>query len=193
MTLLEAYTITKPFYTNYEKEKPFLSSEISLIKTKINGMTRHYFWVRNSEGKTVEKLISKKKYDSYNIKEEVNSIMLIKKIEENMFITSVGLVSEEEFYKAEDIMENTKYLKRREVEIDSLYLDVKGRELIYIGTLIVKPEHATKSEYKFQLFDIEMERFIDFASVKLVEFSSIYKENIYVNIGRFESESKRLR
>ena len=193
MTLLEAYKITKSFKTYFRKEKPFLTSEVLLIKKDNYGRTIHYYWVLNPDGNRIKQIMSKNKYDSYNIKEisDPKYTMLMKEIEANMFLTSVGLVIEEDFYLAEDIMENTEFLKRKDLEIDSVYLDIKGREFLYTGDLIINPGKR-ETLYKSQLFDLKKELFIHFTSIKLVEFSYKYKKTININHS-IKSESKRLK
>jgi len=195
MTILEAYNITKSFQTYFGKEKPFLSSEIMLIKIKNFNRLIHYYWFVGQNGNRIKKTMSKKTYDSYIVKEIENtsSNKSLKKIDESLFLTSVGLVSEEDFYKAEDIMENTKFLKRRDLEIDSVYLDIKGREFLYIGDLIINPENRKEKIYKSQLLNLENKMFIYFSSLKLVKFSHKYKKEVSLdNITMFKSESKRL-
>jgi len=193
MTLLEAYNITRVFETNYEKEKPFSSSEIELIKTTIDKKVKYYYWIHHHEDdRIIAKMMSKKKYNSYDIKEKHNNIMTKKRIEEKMFLTSIGLVSEEDFYLAEDIMENTKFLKKKDLEIDSVYLDVKGREFLYTGNLIMNQGYMTEKIYKSQLFDIKNNRFLNLSSLKLVEFSYEYKKDIHIDI-IYTAESKRLK
>jgi len=203
MTILEAYNITKSFntnyfqinyfQTNYEKEKPFLSSEITLIKTIVEKKLKHYYLAPNADDRIISKAISKKKYDSYQIKEEILPQMSKKRIKEEMFFTSVGLISEEDFYLAEDIMENTDFLKRKDLEIDSVYLDIKGREFLYTGDLIMNPKKRREQKYKSQLLSLKNKIFIHLTSVNLLEFSHKYKEDICIRVTDFKSESKRLK
>jgi len=193
MTLLEAYNITRTFETNYEKVKPFSSSEIDLIKTTIDEKVKYYYWVHHhEEDRIIAKTMSKKKYNSYDIKEDHNSVITKKTIKEKMFLTLVGLVTEEDFYLAEDIMENTKFLKKKDLDIDSVYLDIKGRELLYTGNLIMNQGYITEKTYKSQLFNIKKSRFLNVSSLKLVKFSYKYKKNIHINL-IYKSESKRLK
>ena len=48
-------------------------------------------------------------------------------------LRSIGLISLEEFYEAEDIMENFIKLKKRDLEINKIYTSINEKKYKYIG------------------------------------------------------------
>lgn len=104
------------------------------------------------------------------------------------YLTSVGFISEQKFYEAQEFIElNTKKFKKEDLEPGEIYIISKGKEVIIIGELTLRYINNEKGllskkteDTDFLLFSLEENRYIKLLSVKLVSFKDVLKEKIYL-------------
>jgi len=177
MDLKRAKEIYKSFIRNNEKITPVLSMN---WKIKTDGtLVRIY----SEELDKTFTLISKDSFiDKYLLNRDYNIENEI--IKGSYFYTSVGLISEEDYYEAEDIIEkNKKSIREIDLEKGHVYKSDKGFEYIYIGALDIllierKGVIYEKEFFKTDsfLYDREKEKVVNKSSIKLVKE---IEENIF--------------
>ena len=102
-----------------------------------------------------------------------------------VYITSKGTVEYEEYLLAQDILENTKRIKKRDIVETHTYLSSKGKKYIYLGKFKYKKKTAIEikrmnyleyDKYRYgqklefnYLLDVEHDRLVKLSSVKLIE------------------------
>ena len=179
-----AKEITKPFIRIYQKRKPILSSEWNLKIRTVQGKNK----INLYDG---EKIVDFITYESFiedysfnpNLKLENNKII------GNYFYTTVGLVNEETYYTAEDILENkVNYIDDEDLKLNTYYLSDKGDKLLYIGDIDLKlliKENDTlykedfKSNKYFYNFNKER-KLINIRKIKILD--ELYKNKDSVEI-----------
>ena len=82
-------------------------------------------------------------------------------IKSNFIFTSKGFIDIETFYLAQDIYNSFNFIKKRDIKEGYKYLDILGRELIYI-----KDRHSV---YDDQLFNFKIKYLYHRSSIKLTE------------------------
>ena len=198
MTTLEAYHITRKFKTSFKDATPALYININLHKqtTVQNKNVKYFIKIFENDNVFFSKRTSKEVYESFKIKEDASANEVyhhkIKNIERPYYFTSIGLVDEETFFLAEDIMENLTFIKKKELEIDSVYKSIQGKEYLFIGEISINNDFADSDIYSYQLLSLNDKRFLNLASIKLIEYVREQKKDVLLIRTDISSESKKL-
>ena len=190
MTTKESFDITKAYTKNGFKFKPEIKSgyyfhfkfgEVYLSNVDLNDFN-------------LQK-ISLKQFNK--LKYKINQTRLIEMKERFSFpyninnndvfeilgfyaFTSIGLVSEEDFYLAEDMIENQITIKKNNLEIGMVYESNTGKEYIHIGEIrITSGEEETHNLGK-TLYDISAGKTRRIDAVKLI--NELRKNNNKYNL-----------
>jgi len=94
-------------------------------------------------------------------------------------ITSIGLITMDEFYLAQDFIEKQQKIKYMDMEINQTYLSNTGKKYIFLGDLISR--YGTNINYllKDSIFDISLSKIVKLNSIKLIEeINNDYSEKI---------------
>ena len=149
MDLRRAKEITRNFIRNGKKESPIFTTDW-IIKPSDED-DKIYIKSKSLEKKIY--LCTKTDFvDLYLF----NSDYLI---EDKLFkgfyvLTSIGLITENNFYKAQDIVEkNEKSIPEAQMNVGSFYLSDKGREYLYLGTLKIEGIYLNSQILKKVKFD----------------------------------------
>ena len=172
-----AKKITKPFVRFYKRRKPILSSEWNFKIRTFETKRRHKKKVNLYNG---EKIVDVLSFNSYVENYSFNSSIKLddNKIIGNYFFTSVGLVNEDTYYEAEDILENkVNYIKNKDLKINRFYLSNKGDKLLYIGSidlklLIKEDDILYKEEFKSHKYfynENEERQLINIRDIKILK------------------------
>ena len=173
MHIKEARNITRNFIRNGNEFTPVLASDWKMsfdrILTIYSDIEQTSFSIR-SDNLIKEYLLN----SNFNVKNDL--------IIGNYYHTSVGLVSEDDFYLAETTIEqNLIKFKKEDLEIGKNYLSDKGVSYLYLGILEVKVIELCDSllEKDFLktpelLWDIRNKKCIKLSSIKIIkEFEQI--------------------
>jgi len=106
-------------------------------------------------------------------------------------MTSIGLVKEEDFLLAEDILENTPKIKKKDLIIGNRYKSILGKEYIYLDSIEYALFNVPFLNSEYLLYDIKRKKRVNLSSIHLVEEIEnndifdiiIFSENIPTNIG----------
>ena len=84
-------------------------------------------------------------------------------------ITSIGLITMDEFYLAQDFIEKQQKIKKTNMEFKQTYLSNKGKKYIFLGDLL--SNYGTNIIYSLKdcLFDISLSKIVKLNSIKLIE------------------------
>ena len=165
MTNERAYNITRSFVSMgslFEKEdKRF--TETSLFKGRLfylnDVIYPFYFYVKN---------FSKEKNIKENIleithKNEVDSITF----KNPLYFTSVGIITEDEYLLAEDIMENHHIISQKDLVQRYIYESSNGRKYIYLGDIKIFHDE-TIFNLNNMFYDIKYKKIINFSSLRII-------------------------
>jgi len=156
MTVREAYKITKFFKHGHFSYPPFCISEITIREyqntVQIGSPIYDVNYVRITKRqflKQKEKFNFKLTYSYDDFKEYFYG--------RKLYLTSIGLVSEEDYFLAKDTIDNLKTIPKKELLEDTLYLSDKGKEYFYIKS------------HNGQVYDKKLKKQILKDSVRLVQ------------------------
>ena len=198
MTTIEAYHITRKFRTFFKTATPEVYKKIMLHKqtTLETNKVKYFIKVFKSNDVFFSKLISKHIYESFDIEKEPSANEFhhheIKNIERPYYFTSIGLVDQETFFLAEDIMENLTFIKKKDLNIDSIYKSIQGKEYLFIGDLTINTNFPESDTYPNQLFCLTDGTFLNFSSIKLIEYIREQKDSVSLIRNDLLSDSKKL-
>jgi len=84
-------------------------------------------------------------------------------------ITSIGLITMDEFYLAQDFIEQQHKIKKTNLEFKQTYISNKGKKYIFLGDLF--SNYGTNVMYTLKdcLFDISLNKIVKLSSIKLIE------------------------
>jgi len=136
---------------------------------------------------TYEKFIEDYLYnEDYSLTKENTDFIL----NGSYYFTSVGLVTENDFFLAEDIQERyTKGIKKKDLEVNSIYFSNKGKEYLYLGGFQIK--NIIKEDNKLikntilteeYLYDLSKGEVVKKNSVKLVKFEKENRDSLDINL-----------
>ena len=188
MDIKRARDITRQFIREGEKVSPTYSSA--------------WYFVDNfddvclsSEESEESYFFSKRKLSNFLLNSAVN--LNNGKIKGGYYLTAVGLISEDEYLLAKDIIERySTRIPKKELDVGSCYISEKGESFLYIGsfkTELVKVENNIMyKEYKETdhcVYNLNEERVIKLSSVKLIDYD---RENnnediLYKNLDEYLS------
>ena len=170
MTSKEAYHITRPFSNNFKdiQTPSLLTSHLTnlFMAEKIN--------LYSKENGYVSCIHYKKFREQF-------------KINIPFYITSKGLITEEKYLLAQDIMEQIIPIKKRELIVGMKYKSIIGNEYVYIGDILLSFRPDDFSDFvtrynlhlKGLLLNIKTGKLNYFSNIMLIEESNLYKEKIY--------------
>ncbi len=131
MTIREAYNIKRRHKTGIITLPPFALNNLSfrVYKYSVKIVSPVYETIYVSISKEIF-LEQKKKFNikfmySYDDFDEYQ-------LHERVFVTSQGVVSEEDFELAGDIIDNLQTIKKKELREDIKYISDKGKEYFYL-------------------------------------------------------------
>ena len=188
MTLKTAYNITRPFYKRYIDNNPFpiSSFEIHVFKEIV------YFFRDTDKSKYFIRMKVKqfnKEFNKYELEEitadKDNQTEKYKIISTDM-MTAKGIVSEDDYFLAEDIMNEQKTIKKKDLIQGDKYLGINGEEYIYLGNLYFTNilEKLTRIEAPL-IFNIKRGRLALLNSIRLVEYLGSNKEKLRIDINSY--------
>jgi len=179
ITIQKAYQYTKTFQLKYNNFTPKIESGFYFIKLNDK---YHLKNTNKSIDSTYFKITEELFNERYSdlivalpivdfLLENTNTIRInnydknkkIYSFPNNMALTSKGLISEETFYLAQDMMDNASFLKKKELVIDGIYLGLDGLEYIYIGDV------TFGQDFYDQVYSLKKGRCRNRTSVKLVK------------------------
>ena len=96
-------------------------------------------------------------------------------------LTSAGLVTEEEFFLAEDIIEEQETIRKRDLIIGDRYLSISGKKYLYMGQMKYFYDEADFTLEINYLYDLKLNKFVQNDSVKLIEYIGENKEGVRIN------------
>jgi len=180
MTTKESFDITKAYTKNGFKFKPEIKSgyyfyfkcgEIYLSNIELN-----HFALQKLSLKQFNKLtynINNTKFFELNERFNFNHPFL--DFSQDVFeiigfyaFTSVGLISEEAFYLAEDIKEQQRVIKNNSLEIGIIYESNTGKEYIYIGEIRITSGEEEIHNFGKTLYDISAGKTRNLGAVRLI-------------------------
>jgi len=183
MEISTAKSITKSFINKGEKREPIFASDWEFILKKD---TVYII----SEQNNVEYIFSSlNNYSREYVFGPFKNIVKDNKLIDGAYFTSIGFVSAEDFFLAEDILENIKKIKLSEMKEGHIYLSDKGKEYLFIKEEIqtntyVKDNNFThfrkkRIQRENTLYDITFRKYVKFNSVKLIkEVNRDFNDNI---------------
>jgi len=178
MTNERAYNITRSFVTMgclFEKEdKRF--TETSLFKGRLfylnNTTYPFYFYVKNfSKEKTIKENILEITHKS-----EVDCITF--KIP--LYLTSVGVITEDEYLLAEDIIDNHSTIYKKDLVENAIYEASNGKKYTYLGDFKIL-FLGVLYDLKDMFYDKKYNKLITFSSLKIVNLLEYSEKNININ------------
>jgi len=171
MTLKDANNITRRFIKNNKTYDPLLSSdwEFSIVCNKVCIGSNILDLNIPSYCSLEEYALSYAFNNLYKLEDNV--------IKGNYYLTSIGLVTEEEYFEAEDLIEryNTKIAKN-ELIVGNQYLSNKGKKYLYLGDLdllsIVRDQNKLNKKILSSdpiCYDVLESKLVYLSSLKLIE------------------------
>jgi len=178
MKLLRAENILRKYIRGGIEYSPEITSDWKIYKKENSIFIKSEILNKDLYFLSMEKYL-----DKYIFSE--NSIIKNDKVEGMNYLTSEGLVSEEEYYQAIDTIEiYGKGIKEKDLVKGEIYLSNKDKEYIYIGKLqmeISKVKYNDRDEpvslkkeliqTTSYLYDLAKDKLIKKRSIKLVEIS----------------------
>ena len=184
MTTEKAYNITRPFINRHRKVYPRSYSNIEIyqqghkyITMKLETGTYRFL----GQNLFKKKYLNNENLNLENIKEDNFLSYLIK---EDLYHTSIGLVSPEEFHLAEDIIENIQRITPKNLETGKKYKSISGKRYIALGDIEYKENFLGSGRRMFLkniLYDIKSERIVKAESIKLVEEQGYIDQKYNIN------------
>ena len=152
MTLSKAYKITRKYKHRDGYYKPTIVTEIRLSKNLENykGLYKPFVIqaIEEGTGNYFFQYGNKKLFNKTKATIKNEGRFEIKEINDYRAITSIGLVSEDDFYLAQDIMENLEKIPKKELVLNEVYMALNGKEYIYLDTLLRSVETGKEIAYK---------------------------------------------
>ena len=179
MNISTAKEITKPFFNMKAKRYPLLASDwefiledesVYLISKENN--VKYYFSSINTYAKM---------YMFGVFKDDI----LNNKLKKSAYFTSIGFVSVDDFFLAEDMLENSQFIPRKDLLLNKVYLTDKGKEYLYINisekNIFMKEYNLISKENK------SWNAFIDLSTSKIIKgvslkFIDMIDKEIYFTI-----------
>lgn len=194
MTPKEAYNITRPFRGFWDRmENPSLLKHVSTMtfyNISSDKKAVALLNLNNSQIKLISKNIFFKKYKDF-FSEDIYSQSLLKKHYplEDLYITSKGLTTQEDFFLAEDIMENLQKIKKSDLKIGTVYTSILEKDLLFLGDMKVffTVGHHNKQTLIFDdiLYDLSSKRLFYADNITLLE-----EKNSNISINRYLPRSE---
>ena len=110
-----------------------------------------------------------------------------------LYICSKGLITIDEYFLAQDMMEQIIPIRKNEMIVDNTYKSIVDKEYIYIGKVKVKASLVTDFSIEEEeiiddlLFEVSTKRLVYRSNIVLLEDIGIVDSNRYIN----ESEIMR--
>lgn len=195
MTPKEAYHITRPFKGFWGMEKPIPLKYIdtmSIFRTDTNNRS-HISLYNSSKVKVISKNVFLKKYKKF-FSENINrdSLTEINYPTEDLYITSKGITTQEDFFLAEDTMSQINKIKTKELDIGKTYISILEKKMLFLGNIkisfTVMGNISQSIVFKNILYDLSTERLLYSDNIVLLEEDTLI--NIVGNISRFELRKK---
>ena len=183
MLIKDARDITRKFLRNGTEVSPVLAGDWEFIQLEgrvyiQSEMQTKRFYLTNSELFLSNYIFSKK----YKINDT--------KLEGNYFYTSVGLVTQDNFFIAEDMVEMySKRISEKDLDRNHTYISDKGMEYIYVGklklkTVLEKDNLLVKEiiETDSYLYSMDGNTKVKTNSIKLVKLKEKNEKEFYIDI-----------
>jgi len=192
MTIKEAYKNTINFTGFYKKKKEKVEklNEIVLFSNwnEEDNKNCSYVQLRSSYlKKKISENVFKKRYSKYFDKNlEINKYY---KPKEPLYITSRGLITEEEYFLSKEIMKQIIPIRKNELIVGMKYKSVLEKEYLYIGDIdgriFVKMKFGNDLKYDFTiksiLLDLKTNRLVYFSNIMLLEEVGFHNKTISYN------------
>ena len=174
MNIYKAHKITKGYRYSTLNGKhsaiPRILTNVTIVKNR--GEKRHYIFgdyiKEDNDDRTIItscmfKRSSSKEYKKINLEiKSPNGPVEYKEFPENMCLCSIGLVSEEDFYLAEDIIKSFTKVREKDLVFEEKYRAINNKEYIFIGNS--------------KLREVKSGKAVKFSSQKLIPLDSIWNE-----------------
>jgi len=192
MTSKEAYHITRNFKHNGTYKRPKLLEKWFFyffnLKDELNLSSHEYGMNFYFTNKKFDKLFKDIPLEEPIEVEEGN---YYNNVIGRYAMTSLGLVKEEDFLLAEDILENTPKIKKRYLIIGNKYKSIIDKEYIYLGRIEYALFNVPFLTSDYLVYDIKRKKRVNLSSIHLTEEIGnndifdiiIFSENIPTNIG----------
>lgn len=158
MTIKTAYAITRNFKTSLFSFPPIFFEKDNLVFRVYKNTVQIVSPSFNVTYKNITKKQFLKQKDLFDISfvysyDDYNEYL----INEDIYLTSIGIVSRDDYFLAKDIMEGLNTIPKKELKEDIVYLSDKGNKYYYL-----------KDEY-YSLYDIKLEKEVLKNSVRIVD------------------------
>ena len=189
MTVKDAYKNTMDFTGFYKKKKEKVTKlkEIYIFSLWQEDNNAEYKSIHLRTSHNVKKLsrsVFEKKYSKYFSKN-------IRKNQyyepsEPLYITSKGLITEEDYLLAQDIMSQIIPIRKNELMVGMKYKSILEKEYLYIGDISGyierNMEFGINKKYKVNchslLLDLKTNRLVYFSNILLLEELGMYRAKI---------------
>jgi len=121
------------------------------------------------------------------------------KLDDPYYYTSIGFISERDYFMAEDIMESyAEAIKLKDLVVNHIYLSDKGEKFLFLGSLdidILEVSHHIKGKIRIYkerqqikplFYNIKTKKIIRASSVKIISYFEKNHTEIEINDGFFK-------